>query len=311
MRYERDFMNLQLTEDTVLSLGKFDGLHLGHELLMRSVFERKAAGLKAAVFTFDIPPKGALENTSAQVITTAEEKQRLFEARGVDYLIECPFTTQIMHMEAEDFVREIVKRLRVRCMVVGTDFRFGYKRRGDYQMLRSLAGTYGYELVVVEKMQYKGRDISSTYIREELQSGNIALANRLLGYPYFLQGQVIHGNRVGRTLGFPTVNIKLPGEKLLPPFGVYLSQVQLEGNRYGGITNIGKKPTVQGKNSDIVGAETYIYNFSRDVYDRDIRVDILEYVRPEICFSSVEELKRQLDTDIIHGRERLMRHNIL
>jgi len=304
-------MNLELTEDTVLSLGKFDGLHRGHELLMQTVFSRKAKGLKAAVFTFDIPPGKAAQGLPAQVITTNGEKQRLFKERGVDYLIECPFTDQIMHMEAERFIEEIAKRLRVRCVVVGTDFHFGHERRGDYQMLRKYSSTYGYEAVVVEKMQYGGRDISSTFIREELLKGNIGLANKLLGYPYFFHGEVVHGNQLGRTIGFPTVNILPPPEKLLPPFGVYVSRTVVDGRCYGSITNIGKKPTVSGDHAVPAGAETYLYGFDRNVYGKKIRVDILEYVRPEMRFSGTGELKKQLKKDILYGEKALERLNVL
>lgn len=303
MRYEKDFLNLQLMEPTVLSLGKFDGLHRGHELLMDSVFEKAVNGLKAAVFTFDIPPNQAAE-TDQQVITTNEEKKQLFSERGVDYLIECPFTKEIMHMEAERFLAEVAKRLCVRWIIVGTDFRFGHNRRGDYHMLQNYAGTYGYQVRVVQKMQYQGRDISSTYIREALKKGNIEFANELLGYPYFIQGKIIHGNQVGRTIGFPTINIQPPPQKLLPPFGVYVSKIRLDGKQYGGITNIGKKPTIEGDNP--AGAETYIYDFHGDVYEKTAKVELLHFERPEMKFSGIEALKEQLEKDIAYGSDYLV-----
>lgn len=302
MRYEKDFLNLQLMEPTVLSLGKFDGLHRGHELLMDSVFEKAVNGLKAAVFTFDIPPNQAAE-TDQQVITTNEEKKQLFSERGIDYLIECPFTKEIMHMEAERFIAEVAKRLCVRWIIVGTDFRFGHNRKGDYHMLQNYAGTYGYQVRVVQKMQYQGRDISSTYIREALKKGSIEFANELLGYPYFIQGKIIHGNQVGRTIGFPTINIQPPPQKLLPPFGVYVSKIRLDGKQYGGITNIGKKPTIEGDNP--AGAETYIYDFHGDVYEKTAKVELLHFERPEMKFSGIEALKKQLEKDIAYGKKYL------
>lgn len=300
MRYEKDFKNLQLTEDTVLSLGKFDGLHRGHELLLDSVFEKAAQGLKAAVFTFDIPPQNMANGAKAQVITTNKERQRLLAQRGIDYLIECPFTEDMMHMEAEQFIMEIVRRLCVKWMVVGTDFRFGYQRRGDYHMLQDYAGRYGYQLRVVQKMQHAGRDISSTYIREEIEQGNLELANELLGYPYFLEGEIVHGNQVGRAMGFPTINMQPSAEKLLPPFGVYLSEVIIDGQRYHGITNIGKKPTIHGAYP--AGAETYLYQFHEDVYGKNAKVNLLHFVRPERKFDGIEALKEQLARDISFGR---------
>ena len=300
MRYERDFKNLQLTEPSVLSLGKFDGLHRGHKLLMDSVFEKASGGLATAVFTFDIPPKQSSLHEQ-KVITTNEEKRRLFFERGLDYLIECPFTEEIMHMEAEKFIEEMVRRLKVKWVIAGTDFRFGHNRRGDYHMLQQYADVYGYRVRVVQKMQYQGRDISSTYIREELLKGNMELANELLGYAYFIQGKITHGNQIGRTIGFPTVNILPPQNKLLPPFGVYVSRIEIEGQCYQGITNIGKKPTIDRDSP--AGAETYIYDFHRDVYGKQARVSILAFVRPEMKFDGIDSLRRQLEKDIVYGRD--------
>lgn len=301
MRYEQDFLHLQLHEPTVLSLGKFDGLHRGHELLMESVFEKAKTGLKAAVFTFELSPNPVFD--IQQVITTKEEKQQLFYERGVDYLIECPFTKEIMQMEPERFIEEIVKRLCVKWIVVGTDFRFGHNRRGDYHMLQAYAGVYGYQVRVVQKMQYQGRDISSTYIREAIGKGSIEFANELLGYPYFIQGKIIRGNQVGRTIGFPTINILPVPEKLLPPYGVYVSRIFLDGRKYGGITNIGIKPTIHGEYP--AGAETYIYDFCTDVYDKTAKVELLHFERPEMKFDGIEQLKLQLAKDIAYGAEYL------
>lgn len=287
-------------ENTVLSLGKFDGLHRGHELLMDSVFEKAKTGLKTVIFTFDIPPKQTAGNTQ-HVITTNEEKRRLFQERGIDFLIECPFTEEIMQMPAETFIAEIVKRLCVKWIVAGTDFRFGHNRRGDYQMLETYAPIYGYQIQIVQKMQYNSRDISSTYIREALEAGNLNLANELLGYPYFIEGKIIHGRQVGRTIGFPTINIIPPKQKLLPPFGVYFSHILLNGRCYDGITNIGRKPTIHSRNP--VGVETYIYDFQGDVYEKDAKIELLHFVRPEIKFEGIELLRKQLEKDIACGKQ--------
>lgn len=300
MKHEKGFKHLQLYEDTVLSLGKFDGLHRGHGLLLESVMEKKQLGLKAAVFTFDIPPGNITDGEIHKVITTNEEKKRLFEACGIDYLVECPFSKEIMQMEAEEFIREIIGRLRVKWMIVGTDFRFGHNRRGDYRMLQKYAPAYGCQVRVVPKVQHAGRDISSTYIREEIEKGNMELANELLGYPYFIQGVVVHGSQVGRTIGFPTINLCPPHEKLLPPFGVYVSKIHLDGDCYEGITNIGRKPTIQGDHP--VGAETFLYGFEGDIYEKKVKVDILHFERPEMRFDGITQLKEQIQKDIVNGR---------
>lgn len=295
MRYEHDFEHLKLGEDTALSFGKFDGLHCGHGLLLDALCEKTKEGLKSAVFTFKFFKK------DAKVITTSEEKKHLLEERGIDYLIECPFTQSIMRMEAEQFIEEAVRRLNIKWMAVGTDFRFGHNRRGDYHMLQEYAGKYGYEVSVFPKMQHDGKDISSTCIRREIRAGSMELVEELLGMPYFIEGIVGHGKQVGRTIGFPTINIKPAPEKILPPFGVYMSEVILDGKSYHGITDIGRKPTVQGTHS--VGVETYIYDFDANIYGKSVRVNLLHFVRPERKFEGLSQLQEQLSEDISYGRQ--------
>ena len=270
MKYFKNTTEFQVTEPTVISLGKFDGIHRGHELLMEQLAKKKKDGLKTAIFTFDIPPKKNVEHVEAKVLTTNEEKMHIFEELGIDYLVECPFTKEIMCMEPEDFIRMLVEKLSVKCIVAGEDFHFGHNRRGDYEMLRKYAGEYGYEAIILKKMKEDARDISSTFVREEIAAGNIEKANHLLGYHYFVKGVVKHGNRIGRTIGIPTVNLLPPEEKLLPPFGVYVTEVLIDGKRYRGVTNVGCKPTIEGKNP--VGVETHLLEFREDVYDQVVTV---------------------------------------
>ena len=289
-----------IEESTALSLGKFDGVHREHEELLARLMYDKRQGLKAAVFTFDIPPKKLTENHNYRLLTTNQEKQAILEERGVDYLLQCPFTPEVMHMEPEDFVAWLVHDLHVKSIVVGTDFRFGHNRRGDRELLGQLAPKYGYELTVVEKLQYQGRDISSTYVREEILKGNMQTANELLGYPFFVQSEVIHGRQLGRTLGIPTINMELPAEKLLPPKGVYVTRVMISGQRYTGVTNVGQKPTVSSNHK--VNVETHILDYEGDLYGQVLRVSFLAFIRPEQKFASVEELKAQMERDIETGR---------
>ena len=213
MKYIKNTTEFYIEENTVLSLGKFDGIHRGHELLLSHMAAKKKEGLAAAIFTFDIPPSRNVLGAASKVLTTNAEKMHIFERLGVDYLIECPFTQEIRCMEAEAFIEKIVRQLHVKCMVVGEDFRFGHQRRGDYRMLLAQEKQLGYQAIVVEKMQEDARDISSTFIREEITAGNIAKANHLLGYRYFVTGEVVHGNQFGRTMGIPTMNQLPPEEK--------------------------------------------------------------------------------------------------
>lgn len=302
MEYIKGTTTFKTEEPTVLSLGKFDGLHRGHELLMDYVFKKKKEGLKAAIFTFDIPPRKNVEHMAAKVLTTNEEKSRLFERIGIDYLIECPFTREVMNMEPELFIETIVNQLNVKCMVVGKDFHFGHNRRGDYQMLLQYAPKYGYEVEVVDKMQEDGRDISSTFVREQIMAGNMEKANDLLGYQYFVEGTILHGKKMGKAvLGIPTINLIPPEEKLLPPFGVYISITEWNGKRYPGITNVGCKPTVEGKNP--VGVETHIFDFDEDIYGKEVKVSFLSKVREEKKFASLEALKEQMAHDVAVGKQ--------
>ena len=305
MKYIRNTTDFYIEENTVLSLGKFDGIHRGHELLLEHMADKKNEGLSTAIFTFDIPPRRNLEHAKAKVLTTNEEKGHIFEQLGIDYLVECPFTQEIMCMEAEDFIEKIVRQLHVKCMVVGEDFHFGHNRRGDYRMLRQYANKYDYEVIVVKKMQEDARDISSTFVREEIIKGNIEKANHLLGYRYFVTSVVEHGNQIGRTIGIPTINQVPAEEKLLPPNGVYVTEVYIGEQKYRGITNVGCKPTVGMRNP--IGVETHLLDFAGDVYDKVVTVEFLSRVRAERKFSSIEELKNQMQNDIAYGRTFFMR----
>lgn len=296
MKYIKDTVDFNIEENTVLSLGKFDGVHRGHDLLLENLFQKKKEGLSAAIFTFNIPPRQNVEHAMQHVLTTNEEKMHLLEQLGVDYLIECPFTREIMCMEAQDFVRKIVRELHVKCFVVGDDFHFGHNRCGDYHMLRDMAEELGYEVIVVKKIKEDERDISSTFVREEVELGHIEKANHLLGYPYFVCGKVEHGKEIGRTIGIPTINLLPPKEKLLPPFGVYVSKVLIDGKEYHGVTNVGRKPTIAGENP--VGVETHILDVAQDLYGKEVKVEFLKFVRPEQKFDSVDSLKNQMQQDV-------------
>ena len=293
--------DFHIEEPTALSLGKFDGVHRGHELLLQQLSEQKKKGLKTVVFTFDIPPKKLTENNNYRVLCTNEEKRSILEAKGVDYLLQCPFTPEFMSMEPEAFVAGIVRNLHMKSMVVGTDCRFGHERRGNHELLAELAPKYGYTLQVMDKLQYKGRDISSSYIREEIIKGHIETANLLLGYPFFAESEIIHGRQLGRQMGIPTINMELPAGKLLPPKGVYATKVHIGENCFCGVTNVGCKPTVNLSNK--VGVETHILDYEGDLYGRILRVEFFRFIRPEKKFSSVEELKGQMEQDIETARK--------
>lgn len=297
MKYIKNTLEFHVDEPSVITLGKFDGLHRGHDMLMEHMQEEaKKNHLKTIVFTFDIPPQKQVNQMDSKVLTTNDEKKYIFEKSGVDYLIECPFTKEVMCMEPEAFISWITKELSVQCVVVGKDFCFGHNRAGNYKVLKEFEKKYGYHTDVFEKMQEDHRDISSTFVREEIAKGHILKANHLLGYPYFIYSKVIHGNQIGRKMGIPTINMVLPIEKLLPCNGVYVTQTTIDGKIYKSISNIGCKPTISMNNP--IGVETFIFDFDEQLYGKDIQVSFLDYIREEKKFDSLEELQKQIEKDM-------------
>ncbi len=284
-----------------ITLGKFDGLHRGHQKLINCIKERQSRDCRTVIFTFDVAPKSFMLHTSPKFLLTYEERRELAEGLGVDILTECPFTEELMHMEPEAFVKEyLVDRLHGEYLAVGPDFRFGYQRKGTPQLLQELGMVYGFYTEIVEKEKYGNRDISSTYVREELEKGHMEEVNRLLGYIYFTKGEIVHGRQLGRTIGIPTANLIPPSIKKLPPNGVYITESVIQGKTYQGITNVGYKPTVK---ENFLGVETYLFSCHEDLYGQEAEVKFYRYLRPELKFSSLEELKIQMMRDIQTGKE--------
>lgn len=292
----------RIGQETAVAIGKFDGFHRGHQKLLNRIKEQKKRGLAAVVFTFVPSPAAFFSKEPEQDLTTIEEKRKIFEEAGVDYLIEYPFYQEIADMDPEIYISKVlVEQLNAKCIVAGEDVSFGKKGLGDCRLLKEKAMQYGYEVVIIDKVLYKGKEVSSTYVREAVRQGDMELADQLLGQPYHVGGTIVHGRHLGSSLGMPTVNIVPPEQKLLPPNGVYFSYIKMNGNIYQGITNIGTKPTVSGE--AVMGVETYIYDFSRDVYGQEAEVYLLHYKRPEMRFDGIEALKAQMATDIAKGRE--------
>lgn len=292
--------DFKIEYDTVVTFGKFDGIHNGHKLLIEKAKElANSCGLKVVLCTFDM---SAWKSTSMSQITTMDEKKIICETLGVDILLDYPFDNEIASMEPEGFINDFVKnKLNAKYVVVGSDWRFGQNRAGDANLLNSMQDKYGYEAVVLDKILSDGKEISSTWIREELANGNVRVANELLGYKFFFYGQVVAGKKLGRTIGFPTVNIAPGAEKLLPKFGVYKTEVVIDGVVHTGVTNVGIRPTVDNDNR--VTVETFIIDFNEDVYGKNIEIKLCDFIRAEKKFDSVEALKKQLDTDIENAKK--------
>lgn len=296
---------LNITENTVVTIGKFDGMHRGHQKLIGRMKEVSAEeNLKTVLFTFDISPAAYLSNDDRKLLMTEEERIEFTENAKVDYFVSYPFTENVRCMTGEDFISKVlVNELHAKYIVVGTDFRFGYKRSGDVELLKTLSKKCGYQLIVEEKLKdSRGSEISSTLIRSLVADGDMERVCECLGRYYSIKGEVVHGNHMGTSFGIPTINQRSDEAKLLPPKGVYVSKVNVGGKIYGGITNIGCKPTV-GENN--VGVETFLYDFEGDIYGTCVETNLIKFVRHEKKFASVEELTTQIAKDAAFGREYL------
>lgn len=288
--------------NSAITLGKFDGIHLGHRYLMEQVLSYKKHGYTAIMFSFLYHPGNLFSDKELELIYTEEEKVAKLQNSGIDALISYPFTEETKNMEPDDFIKDIlVDKLDTRIIIVGNDFRFGHNRRGDYQMLQAYEKKYNYKVIVCEKKKWNETIISSSTIRNELKVGNMEIVNSMLGSPYSISGEVLHGRKIGRTIGMPTTNIIPPSNKLLPPCGVYASKTIIKGQAYPGITNIGYKPTVGSDKEK--GVETYIFDYNKELYGETIDVELYTFERPEFKFTSLEELRLAMLDDIEFGRQ--------
>ncbi len=280
---------------TAVTLGNFDGIHLGHQKLISTVKEyAEKYGLKTIVFSFYPHPKSFFFGEDFYTIFTRYEKERLVEKMGVDELILYPFTAEFANMEPEDFAEYFFDRMKCKVLVVGDDYCFGKDRRGDYNLLKSIGDKKGVDVIKISSINDNDIRISSTRIRECIKQRDFKEAYKLLGKSYFVSGNVVGGKRIGRKINFPTANIVTPNNKLLPPDGVYLTKTEHKGKIYNSITNVGKNPTVGGKHKTV---ETYIFDFEQDIYGDEIIVRFYDFIRDECKFNSIDELKEQITKD--------------
>lgn len=321
MRVIRDNI-FQLNNETAVTIGKFDGIHRGHRELLDRILEKKSEGLEATVFTFDKSPAELFSGVSIPSLTTMEEKLRIFEHLGIDNVIVYPLNKESASIAPEDYITNILcKQMKMKYIVAGEDLSFGNRGEGNAALVERMSYANSdenkndcvsqktvntsccklYDTEIIKKIIIDGDEVGSTLIREIVSNGDMERAAKLIGVPYAVSGVVSHGRKLGREMGFPTVNIEVTNEKLMPPFGVYFAEVSIDGAHYNGITNIGCKPTVT--NSNKIFAETNIFDFNDDAYDKLITVKLLKFHRPEKKFASINELKRQIDMDIQKGKE--------
>lgn len=284
MRYWKEGGQLQVQDPSVVTLGKFNGLHRGHQKLVRRVLEIGRQGYETVVCAFDTPSRKLL---------TVPERWRLLEGMGVGTLVEFQMEPRLMRMSPREFVGKILAgQLHARWVVVGPDFRFGYQRKGNVAALKELGQEYGFQVEVLDKEMDGKYPVSSTYIREQLNEGHMGKVNALLGYPFSTTGEVVHGRGLGHTIGIPTVNLIPPKDKLMPPNGVYATRSRFARREYFGVTNVGYKPTVGGE--EFLGVETYLFGCRENLYGELSTVSFYQFLRYERKFASLGELKEQL-----------------
>lgn len=278
--------------NTAVTIGKFDAVHRGHQLLIDAITRKKQEGLTPVVITL---------HQRDEELFTDSERESILESLGVEVLIDLAFEN-IREFTAEEFIQKIlVERLDVRYFVCGTDFRFGWQRRGDIVMMKQFADALHFEFETKEKLRYRGEDISSSRIQKSYYRGELFEVNEMLGFPVFLTGTVIHGNRIGRTMGCPTANVVWPKGKTMPPNGVYAAKIRYEGQEYFGVANIGVKPTVSGDTDPLI--EVNLFDFEGNLYGEELTVLLFKWLRPERKFDSLEDLAEQLVQDVNSAKE--------
>jgi len=297
----RDLTATHLTRPTVLTIGSFDGIHRGHQYLIRQVLARaQAIGAASALVTLHPHPKVVLRSTSPlQFLSTLEERLDLLAPLGLDYAVVFPFSIENSQIRARDFAQLLLDHLRMKEILCGKDFALGYKREGTVEFLRALGTEKGFPVPVAEPQAFDGQIISSTRIRELVAQGNLHQAARLLGRPPSVRGRVIKGDQRGRALGFPTANLALAERRLIPADGIYAVRVKIGAAWFGGAANIGVRPTFDSGQRLV---EVYILDFDGDLYDQVIEIQFIQRLREERKFDSVATLIEQMRRDVAEAR---------
>jgi len=291
----KDLKDIQ-NSNNYIALGSFDGLHIGHLSLIYKVVEvAKKNNGKSMVFTFKNHPRILINKENVpKLLMDNSRKVEILTTHKVDIVCFQEFNLEFMQMTPEEFVKFLVVKYNVKGFVVGFNYKFGYKNLGSVELLQKLQNKYGYELYVMEPCIYKTQVISSTRIRKSLEDGDVLEASKMLSLPYTLSGEVINGKKLGRTIGFPTANLKYDENFILPKVGVYYTNIKVNNKIYKGITSVGNNPTVEGKKLTI---ETYILDYNKDIYGEKIDISFIKKIRDMKKFNSVEELKNQIEKD--------------
>lgn len=299
MQVHYNLDDLPKFQNAVITIGTFDGVHLGHQLIISTLItEANKANGESVIITFHPHPRKVVSSivTGIRLINTLDERIELLSKTGVDHLVVVPFTEYFANQTAEEYIKYfLVEKFKPNTIIIGYDHRFGKDRTGNYLLMVQKAIEYNYTLKEIPEHLLDAVKVSSTTIRNALLHGQIEEANKLLGYAFFFTGQVVHGNKIGRTIGYPTANLKSnTDEKITLGDGIYAVYVTVVEKKYKGMLSIGFRPTVDGKKRV---TEVNIFDFDEEIYDQTIKVEIKKHLRQEVKFNSLDELKQQLHTD--------------
>lgn len=292
--------DIKFDKGTIITLGNFDGVHIGHQKLIEKLFSIKDSikeDYLTTVFSFNPHPKCVVKNIPFKTIFDKDERKLILEDIGVDVLVEYPFDENTMNMSSQSFVKDVlIDKLNAKYVVIGEDYTFGKNKEGNVNYLKECLEKYSVEVFILETVLFKNQKISSTDIRQSLIDGDMKNVEALLNKPYFILGKVVHGKELGRTIGFPTMNVLPDKNKLLPHNGVYITEVLIDGVYRNALTNVGVNPTVNG---DQLIVETHVLDYSGDFYDKLIKINFIDKIRDEKKFNSLDELKAQISSDIL------------
>ena len=296
MQILSNLFEIKLPESTIATIGTFDGIHIGHQKILSSLIRfAKENSLKSVVITFDPHPRKIINKKNLiELINTIEEKKEKLKTLGIDYLIIQKFDEKFSETEANKFVEILKNNINIKKLIVGYDHRFGKNRNADINDLKKYGKESNFEVIEIDALEIEEVNISSTKIRLAIKDGNIRLANSYLGYNFFLSGEVVKGHSRGKELGFPTANLKIDEDKITPKNGVYLVKSIIDNQDFYGMMNIGYNPTFNNKSKKI---ETHFFNLNKNLYGKIIKIELLEYIREEKRFESIDELIQRLKLD--------------
>lgn len=302
MQVHTSWESLPSFENVILTIGTYDGVHFGHQQIINRINQlAKDLNTESVLLTFHPHPRTIVRpDLDIKLITTIEEKAALMESYGIDHFVVAPFSKEFAAIPADLYVKDVlVKNFMPQKIVIGYDHKFGRGAKGDIELLRALSSDFNYEVEEISKQTIDDISVSSTKVRKALMQGDIETANELLAHPFSISGKVVHGEKVGRTLGFPTANLAVQNNKLIPPNGVYAIKSQLNGKTANGLLSIGNKPTFGGDKQFI---EAYFLDFNGDLYDQHIELVLVAKIRDEQKFDSVEALVQQMQLDVENGK---------